>query len=292
MKKFIIILVALIIAFGAAWWFGFIPKSVLTFWKSDAVVAEETHSDSLVYRKIPYQEIINYKLNQVVIEDTAAYYAGGALSYDNGEAVIILNKFSLGRAFNDSTNLGAFKQKFEFLNSEMRKQLTLYYQFTRVLNDVFHLQNLNRKDEILIRKYDDISARLAVVLLAREIYLETGWDYIFQDYLTFYLDAVKANKFVPQKGNISVNEAEFIINELAKNWQKTIEMSSAKTELKRAGNLAGQYDELSEKELKSVITPFFAYDINGQKINFLNYMKQKIELTTLEMISVNSQEIK
>ncbi len=288
MKKFIIILVAVIIAFGAAWWFGFVPKSAFTFWKSDV---QEQRSDNLEYRKFPYQEIINYKLNQVVIEDTTVYYAGGALSYDNGEAVIILNKFSLGRAFNDSTNLGAFKQKFEFLNSEMRKQLTLYYQFTRVLNDVFHLQNLNRKDEILIRKYDDISAQLAVVLLAREIYLETGWDYIFQDYLTFYLDAVKANKFVPQKGNISVNEAEFIINELAKNWQKTIEMSSAKTELKRAGNLAGKYDELSENALKSVIAPFFAYDINGQKINFLDYLKQKIELTTLELISVNSQEI-
>ncbi len=288
MKKFIIILVAVFIAFGTAWWFGFIPKSVLTFWKSDV---QEQRTDSLEYRKFPYQEIINYKLNQVEIEDTAAYYAGGALNYENGEPVIILNKFSLGRAFNDSTNLGAFRQRFEFLNSEMRKQFTLYYQFTRKLNDVFHLQNLNRKDEILIRKYDDISARLAVVLLAREIYLETGWDYIFQDYLAFYLDAVKENKFVPQKGNISVNEAEFIINELAKNWQKTIEMSSAKTELKRAGNLAGKYDELSENMLRSVIAPFFAYDINGQKINFLDYLKQKIELTTLELISVNSQEI-
>lgn len=288
MKKFIIILVAVFIAFGTAWWFGFIPKSVLTFWKSDV---QEQRTDSLEYRKFPYQEIINYKLNQVEIEDTAAYYAGGALNYENGEPVIILNKFSLGRAFNDSTNLSAFRQRFEFLNSEMRKQFTLYYQFTRKLNDVFHLQNLNRKDEILIRKYDDISARLAVVLLAREIYLETGWDYIFQDYLAFYLDAVKENKFVPQKGNISVNEAEFIINELAKNWQKTIEMSSAKTELKRAGNLAGKYDELSENMLRSVIAPFFAYDINGQKINFLDYLKQKIELTTLELISVNSQEI-
>lgn len=288
MKKFIIILVAVFIAFGTAWWFGFIPKSVLTFWKSDV---QEQRTDSLEYRKFPYQEIINYKLNQVEIEDTAAYYAGGALNYENGEPVIILNKFSLGLAFNDSTNLGAFRQRFEFLNSEMRKQFTLYYQFTRKLNDVFHLQNLNRKDEILIRKYDDISARLVVVLLAREIYLETGWDYIFQDYLAFYLDAVKENKFVPQKGNISVNEAEFIINELAKNWQKTIEMSSAKTELKRAGNLAGKYDELSENMLRSVIAPFFAYDINGQKINFLDYLKQKIELTTLELISVNSQEI-
>ena len=162
MKKFIIILVAVFIAFGTAWWFGFIPKSVLTFWKSDV---QEQRTDSLEYRKFPYQEIINYKLNQVEIEDTAAYYAGGALNYENGEPDIILNKFSLGRAFNDSTNLGAFRQRFEFLNSEMRNQFTLYYQFTRKLNDVFHLQNLNRKDEILIRKYDDISARLAVFFL-------------------------------------------------------------------------------------------------------------------------------
>ena len=262
--------------------------------KTGAEKSEAKKNAEVKYRKFPYQQVINYKVNEVVLDDVVSHYTGGYLKYVDGKPCIVLNTFVLGENFKDSAMLAEFEPEFKYLNSSMRKQFTLYHEFTHVLNDVYHLQNLNRKDEILINKYDEISCCLSELLLAREIYLETSWDSIFPDKLSFYYDAIQAKKFVPNKSNISDAEAEFIINGLTQKWQEKLENLYADKEVSDNSGRTDYVDtpDLSEEKLKAIIRPFFAYEIRGQKINFLEYLKTKIELTTLELISVNSREIK
>ena len=169
----------------------------------------------------------------------------------------------------------------------------MYHEFTHQLNNVYALKNLSRKDEILINKYDEISASLAELLLARELYIETGWEDLFQNKLEFYYKKGLKNKTItPQKGQMSEEEASFIINQLVENWCKDVERYYAQKEVNTNLNQANNNNKpLSEEELQNIIKQFFAYEIGGKKINFLDYLKSKIELTTLELITVNSREI-
>lgn len=297
MKNLVIIFLVVMVVILAAGLF--VPNAYQTI--RDFVKSEQNDSvqqgilkqKTVQFRKFPYQQIINYKVSNVTAngEKDLLHYAGGCLRYEEDRPCIYVNEFTMGGALQDSTNAAKLSKTIDGFNSSMRRQFTLYYAFTQSLNDVYHLQNLSRKDEILVNKYDDISACLSVLLLAREIYLETGDESIFPEQVRFYRDAVKAKKIVPQKANITEAEAEFIINELSSDWQKNLETKFAVKDVPQ--NLAySDIEDLSEDALKKIIKPFFAYEIDGQRINFLDYLKTKIELTTLELISVNSREIK
>ena len=253
------------------------------------LLKSDSAENVLPYRKLPYQDVINYKTKEVVIDSAVVNYVGGYLSYKDGKADIYINTFIPSEAFKNSAEFANFKPELEFLNSKIQRQFTLYHEYTHFLNNLYGLNGLSRKDEILIGKYDEISASLSELLIAREIYLETGWDTIFRGKLSFYADALKTKKISPKKGMISAEEASFMINGLSEVWQKNLEMHYALKEV--AQTKVTTTEPMSEENLKKIITPFFLYELNGQKINFLDYLKTKLELTTLELISINSQEI-
>ena len=251
-------------------------------------ITKETH-----YRIFPYQEEIRYKTNKITIDSVITHYIGGYLNYEQGKPKIYVNEYVPSSRFKETADYEVFKTNLEFLNSPIRRQLTLYHEYTHQLNNVYALKNLSRKDEILINKYDEISASLAELLLARELYIETGWDDLFQNKLEFYYKKGLKNKTItPQKGQMSEEEASFIINQLVENWCKDVERYYAQKEVNTNLNQTNNNNKpLSEEELQNIIKQFFAYEIGGKKINFLDYLKSKIELTTLELITVNSREI-
>lgn len=250
-------------------------------------ITKETH-----YRIFPYQEEIRYKTNKITIDSVITSYIGGYLNYEQGKPKIYVNEYVPSARFKETADYEVFKTNLEFLNSPIRRQLTLYHEFTHQLNNVYALKNLSRKDEILINKYDEISASLAELLLARELYIETGWEDLFQNKLEFYYKKGLKNKTItPQKGQMSEEEISFIINQLVENWCKDVEQYYAQKEVNKNLNQTNNNKPLSEEELQNIIKQFFAYEIGGKKINFLDYLKSKIELTTLELITVNSREI-
>lgn len=245
------------------------------------------------YRIFPYQEEIRYKTNKITIDSVITHYIGGYLNYEQDKPKIYVNEYVPSARFKGTEEYDSFKKNLEILNSPIRRQLTLYHEFTHQLNNVYALKNLSRKDEILINKYDEISACLAELLLARELYIETGWEDLFQNKLEFYYKKGLKNKTItPQKGQMSEEEASFIINQLVENWCKDVERYYAQKEVNTNLNQTNNNNKpLSEEELQNIIKQFFAYEIGGKKINFLDYLKSKIELTTLELITVNSREI-
>lgn len=243
------------------------------------------------YRIFPYQEEIRYKTNKITIDSVITHYIGGYLNYEQGKPKIYVNEYVPSARFKGTEEYDSFKKNLEILNSPIRRQLTLYHEYTHQLNNVYALKNLSRKDEILINKYDEISASLAELLLARELYIETGWEDLFQNKLDFYKKALKDKTITPQKGQMSEEEASFIINQLVENWCKDVERYYAQKEVNKNLNQTNNNKPLSEEELQNIIKQFFAYEIGGKKINFLDYLKSKIELTTLELITVNSREI-
>ena len=251
-------------------------------------ITKETH-----YRIFPYQEEIRYKTNKITIDSVITSYIGGYLNYEQGKPKIYVNEYVPSARFKGTEEYDSFKKNLEILNSPIRRQLTLYHEYTHQLNNVYALKNLSRKDEILINKYDEISASLAELLLARELYIETGWEDLFQNKLEFYYKKGLKNKTItPQKGQMSEEEASFIINQLVENWCKDVERYYAQKEVNTNLNQTNNNNKpLSEEELQNIIKQFFAYEIGGKKINFLDYLKSKIELTTLELITVNSREI-
>ena len=249
-------------------------------------ITKETH-----YRIFPYQEEIRYKTNKITIDSVITSYIGGYLNYEQGKPKIYVNEYVPSARFKGTEEYDSFKKNLEILNSPIRRQLTLYHEYTHQLNNVYALKNLSRKDEILINKYDEISASLAELLLARELYIETGWEDLFQNKLDFYKKALKDKTITPQKGQMSEEEASFIINQLVENWCKDVERYYAQKEVNKNLNQTNNNKPLSEEELQNIIKQFFAYEIGGKKINFLDYLKSKIELTTLELITVNSREI-
>lgn len=243
--------------------------------------------ESISYRTFPYRNKIAYTKNTIELDYEPSNYIGGYLSYEYGEPHIYVNEYVPSESFKRTSEYRAIKSSLDFLNSPKSKKLTICHEYTHQLNNVFGLTNLSRKDQMLACKYDEIAASLSEILLAREMYLETGAENLFYGTLSFYYKGLSSRKITPQKGKISAKEASFIINQLVYHWCRDLEPYYAQQSASRYFYTRNT-KSLSKEEFKKIITPFFSYEIDGQKINFLNYLQKELELTKVELVSLNN----
>lgn len=237
------------------------------------------------YRIFPYSGKIQYQTKEVLVDKPFSNYTSGHMRSCNDSSIIYINHFVPTEEFKASADWAVYGPIISGLNSLLNKKLTLCHEYTHLLNQQGIPQRLSSKDQLLLNKYNEISACLSELLLAREFYLQAGATNFMDEKLNFYFKAVSEHKIEPNRTRISPQEAEFIINGITEYWQQNLAkhyiMKGMFNTIQQDEALLSTFD-MSQNQFLTLVGQFFAYEINGQKINFLEYLKTDIKLSEAE----------
>ncbi len=247
--------------------------------KEEAVEENSYGQTSFEYRVFPYPYLseIEHECQEKVINKPLYSWLTGR--YDDLKKQIYVYTYIPSERFRKTTEWEKIRPFVEYLNSPARKQLTLSHEYTHLLNCNVNSSGLDAKSILLCDKYNEISAHLVTLLAARDAYLTKKTNNLQESWCSFYFNAVKKKRIIPRRGKISRREAAFMVNGVLHYWENCMEVRYV---LQRTRLLKASKAKFDPEKLRDIVVRFFAYNIDGQKINFFDFIDGKVDLTSYE----------